>query len=895
MVDRVSILLVDADTAALASLAADLRAADHVVFTAGDVTTAMKTLLAEGPLLIITDWTIPTMDGPGLCRAIRGHEAILFAYIVIMTAHTEETQIVKALEAGADDLVRKPFNRREFLARVRAAERIIRLQQDLERQTREVHRANAEQVIANEKLEEANRKLNEIATTDELTGLPNRRDGMSRLQEAWTSSVRHGRPLSCVVIDLDHFKACNDTHGHSVGDHVLRHTAQVLRREARKEESVSRVGGEEFLVILPDSTEAMAAVAGERLRRAVEGEPAVCDGRCLRVTLSLGVAERTPNMTAPEDLLRAADAALYAAKEAGRNRVLAFGTLQRPSGASGHPTTAQEAEPPDSSTNRGRWPETSVLVGDDAATRRLCRTILISEGFRCIEAVDAADLLRKTEHEPPDVLVLGASIPGGDGLDCLRQLKAGPQTRGISTLFLADRVDNENVARALEAGADDYLGKPFHPKELALRVRYIARFRWELTRSNTVRGEQSRALDILQTFSHDIAVAETMDAILDATQCAASALTCARRATVLLADSSRTMLTEARRHDTDGGPAEPLRIAVGTGITGSVFIDHELVVFNTPEDALARRNEPDYILFGGAPGAAVPLVAPESTVGVLVVAGRPEARPFSEAEIKYLRLIANLSAAALHESITRQARDQARDSIVVALARLAESRDTDTGRHLDRVTQFCLLLARRMRMTRKNRSRITDAFLADLERAVPLHDIGKVAIPDRILRKPDSLTEEETAIMRSHVEVGARTLRSVLERVPGVQFLVMAEEIAASHHEKFDGSGYPRGLRGEAIPLSARIVALADMYDALTTKRAYKEAMTHEQAAAIILDSSGTHFDADVAEAFRQCADEFRRLAIDLADQPAPPFLNIELPPPVAPAQRAQFAGTTRG
>jgi putative two-component system response regulator len=139
----------------------------------------------------------------------------------------------------------------------------------------------------------------------------------------------------------------------------------------------------------------------------------------------------------------------------------------------------------------------------------------------------------------------------------------------------------------------------------------------------------------------------------------------------------------------------------------------------------------------------------------------------------------------------------------------------------------------------------------------PLHDIGKVGIPDFVLRKPGQLNDHEFALMKTHTEIGASTLEAALAQFPQAQFLKMARDIAATHHERWDGSGYPRGLAGEAIPLCGRIVAVADVYDALSSPRVYKDAISHDMARAMIIEGSGTHFDPDVVEAFLACDEQF--------------------------------------
>jgi len=269
-------------------------------------------------------------------------------------------------------------------------------------------------------------------------------------------------------------------------------------------------------------------------------------------------------------------------------------------------------------------------------------------------------------------------------------------------------------------------------------------------------------------------------------------------------------------------------------------------------------------------------MAAEQIVGVLNIAGRNVGEMFAPLELECIDMICNIAASAINALMTRQARDQARDSVVVALAKLAEHRDSETGRHIERVTRFSRLLAEDLDRRALSKDEIDAEFLRDLERAVPLHDIGKVAIPDNILLKPGKLTAEEMAVMRSHVHVGAQTIQSVLERAPGVKFLEMALDVTSGHHEWYDGGGYPARLSGDAIPLAARITSLADVYDALTTRRVYKPAFRHDKALSIIVDASGTQFDPVVVDAFLRREKEFAQLAAELADEEPEPSISPE-------------------
>ncbi len=316
------ILVVDDDPMMLRLLTKHLRGANFEVLTADNGAEAMHLMMAEGPPLVISDWSMPGMTGLELCKNIRQTEGIGFVYLIILTAHAEKERVVEALNAGANDFLAKPFHREELLARVGAGMRIVTLEADLARRTRELYKANAELAVLN-------LKLNKVATTDELTDLPNRREGLKRLRNLWENALHEGAPLSCIMVDIDHFKRCNDTFGHESGDRVLREVARTMEGACRRKESVCRLGGEEFLILCPGQSLEEAAATAETIRRAVQDHAVQLETGELRATISLGVAGRNERTATADDMLRLADEALYAAKRAGRNRVHVAGS--RPS------------------------------------------------------------------------------------------------------------------------------------------------------------------------------------------------------------------------------------------------------------------------------------------------------------------------------------------------------------------------------------------------------------------------------------------------------------------------------------------------------------------------------------------------------------------------------------
>lgn len=517
---------------------------------------------------------------------------------------------------------------------------------------------------------------------------------------------------------------------------------------------------------------------------------------------------------------------------------------------------------------------TALVVDDDASIRRLCRAMLEKEGWCVHEAADGAVAVASAKAHLPDVIIMDVLMPKLDGLEATRLLRADPATENIPIIIFSALSDSSDAIAGLEAGADEYLVKPLNPREFVVRVRSMTRLHraWrELHRNYDVLGEHARSLNLLLDFSGALAWTEDFEAILDKTMEVTATLTSCRRISIMLPDSSGKNLRIARSVGLDASLVSDIVVPVGDAIAGEVFATRRQIVCNAKEDAGQLPDAPDLAFFVDGEGRPLPRVsiamcAAEETVAVLNATDRIGGQTFSAQELDYLNLICNVAASAIKNILTSEARDAARDSIVVALAKLAEHRDDDTGKHLERVTIFCLTLAKRLRRGPKYRDTIDTAFLRNLQRAAPLHDIGKVAIPDSILLKAGRLSPEEMAVMRTHAAIGTETIRSVLARTPESDFLKMAEEIAHGHHEWYDGSGYPRGTRGNEIPLAARILALADVYDALTTRRVYKEAIPHDEAVGVILDLTGTQFDPDIVDVFRQCQEEFRRLAGELAD-----------------------------
>lgn len=347
-------------------------------------------------------------------------------------------------------------------------------------------------------------------------------------------------------------------------------------------------------------------------------------------------------------------------------------------------------------------PVPTILVVDDYVENTLIlEQFLRHQGYEVVTAHDGEEAIELTEKRCPDVILLDLMLPKMDGFDVCRKLKQERKTWHIPVIIITGLAEKEANVRALEAGADDFLLKPFDSVLLGARIRA----------------------------------------------------------------SLRSKLMQDQLKD----------------------YQMRLEIYN---DTLEHRIQ-------------------ERTLQLT----------------------------------------HAQQITVFSLAKLAESRDTETGAHLERIRSYAREIAQQL--YQKNNGRQFGAnFITEIFMSSPLHDIGKVGIPDRILLKPGKLSVQEFEVMKSHSLIGGDTLRAADEEAGHGSFLSMGRDIAYFHHERWDGRGYPEGLSGARIPLAARIVAVSDVYDALTSKRPYKEAWPHERARDIILQERGKSFDPDIVDAF---------------------------------------------
>jgi len=508
-----------------------------------------------------------------------------------------------------------------------------------------------------------------------------------------------------------------------------------------------------------------------------------------------------------------------------------------------------------------------LVVEDDAQLRFILRPHLQNAGFEVIEVVDGPSALRAARARRPDLVIMDIGLPGMDGIEVTRALKRDPQTEAIPIIMLTARACTDDVIRGLEAGAHDYVLKPFEVAELLARVRTVHRVtaaRRDLDRLNSqLEAEvdaKSERLQLLYDFMRELNRARSRDRILDLIVGAARRMSGATRLSLLLVDAAGENLMCERAVGMDPAAVGRIKLdpAGGIGAQRSLRDNTLAAKVYGLTDQLRRAYRRDDFL--STPLVSNSLDERDAVVGVLNVSKKEDGAAFSEEEAECIRSLADAAAIAL-DNVVRQS--QMRQSVRVLLktvGQLAEFRDEETTRHIERVSRMARVLADEVSCEGPYTVMISEEFIDLLVQAAPMHDIGKVGIPDDILTKPGKLTDEEFQIMKTHTEIGRRVLSQALDPAHPVPLLQMCIDIAHCHHERYDGTGYPRRIAGKSIPLAARIITLVDAYDAITSERRYKPAKGHDEAVEIIISESGRHFDPVLVEAFLRCHIKFDEL-----------------------------------
>jgi putative two-component system response regulator len=659
------------------------------------------------------------------------------------------------------------------------------------------------------------------ARIDPGTGLPNRRRALLELESSFRRA-RRGAELATVLFDLDHFKRVNDRYGHATGDEVLLEVARILEERTRRADLSARVGGEEFLSILHGADVGRARDFAEEIRAAI----AEVDFAWGTVTASAGIAVYEPGMASPDVLLAAADQALYGAKQQGRDRVAVAGEGRRH--APGRQLAVEAAPRLERSPGGG---ELILVVDDDDAARRSVAKALRRFGYEVLEAPGpepALQIIRGLDQHL-DLVMTDVIMPGMSGFRLVGTLMESHPW--IRVVYMSGYMGEDFAWSGAPGRVQSFLRKPVGLDELSSSVR--------------------RILDEPLEEDVDGATAEPV-------QVAVEERASARRTEstpILVLATDRTQVSKASIRLTHLGYS-PLRSGLlDDEIEADPAIPLMVVWLEPPFEAALDQVADLRSRWPSGEAPPLLLLAPSLPEGLarrwgslFPVSYLPSdlSLPELELHVEHLRRVHDLQRERSREREAMEARVQARKAelqssqrdLLIRLARTAELRDDLTGHHAERVGNLAASLAAEMGLPRD--------MVAIIGQVAPLHDLGKIAVPDAILHKPGALTATERQIMERHTRIGALLLSG--SRHPLLQ---EAERIALSHHEWWNGEGYPQGLEGREIPLSARIVAVADVFDSVSHTRPYREASSRERALSIVLEGQGEQFDPDVVHALR--------------------------------------------
>ncbi len=523
--------------------------------------------------------------------------------------------------------------------------------------------------------------------------------------------------------------------------------------------------------------------------------------------------------------------------------------------------------------------EPTILIADDSRSDRdLCALLLRREGFEIALAQNGLEAIEVARREQPHVIIMDMMMPLMDGLEATRVLRAYRPTAHIPIIMVSANNEEEDAVAGLDAGADEYLSKPIRPRDFRFRVRSMVRLRnahLQLQRANAELRRRTDTLAQLNQFCEAVLLDGSSEAISRKVVEMTADLLQSDRVSLLMPADKGDSLRVACALGIDPRIWPTLNIPMDSPISGQVFTCQTEIVVNRDTPHPPTIGQYESACFVSVPLISTALRAQHGAIGVLNVTERKDDQEYSSEDVQTCRQIAQTAALALEHALVRKQLDATRDSIILSMARLSEYRQRTIGRHLERVRDLSALLARHLADDPRIPETIDESYITDLRRAAPLHDIGKVAIPDYVLLKREKLTPEEFQIMQDHARIGEQTLRMVISSGHEARFLRIAMDIAHYHHERWDGAGYPEGLAGEQIPLCARIVCLADTYDAIRMPREYKPAQSHETASREILAGSGTQFDPRLVQAYCALEDEFRDTYARLAEDEDDGFIQI--------------------
>lgn len=497
--------------------------------------------------------------------------------------------------------------------------------------------------------------------------------------------------------------------------------------------------------------------------------------------------------------------------------------------------------------NTAHSPGSILVIDDEPAALGLLADLLCLSGYIVFTASEGQAGMELFTDKRPDLLITDIQMPHMDGLEVLR--RARDVDDAIPVILVTGHGDLDNALRALRRGAYDFLLKPINPEILLNTVRKglehcrLRRFEQDYRRLLEEQVEE-RTRELAERTKELARANEFLQGILDSST---------RVAIVLTDFENKVMFWNTGAENIYGYSAEEM---AGTSIF-RLFPPDDGTWKTIDRLGALMRSETDTVQEN------VKQVAKDGRILTvsMVVSSMREASGQVRGILGLGLDVTN--EVSLHEELLGSYKliKKIQGASIFALAKLAESRDGETAFHLERLQEYCRTLCTRLRERERFKEQMTDQFIEDLVQCSVLHDIGKVAIPDSILFTRAKFGLDEYEIMKQHAIHGGRALEEAAEKVgAGESFLSMGKDVAYFHHERWDGTGYPFGLKDNEIPLSARIVAIADVYDALTTERRYKRAYSHEEAREVILMEKGKQFDPELVDVFVEAEQQFREI-----------------------------------
>lgn len=518
------------------------------------------------------------------------------------------------------------------------------------------------------------------------------------------------------------------------------------------------------------------------------------------------------------------------------------------------------------------FPSEILVTDDDPQVRQIFQAALTAVGHTVRECSDGQTCLREVEHKHPDLIFCDLTMPGMSGIEVCGQIKGNPDTRHIPFIMITGDIEYTKRLEGIRAGADDYLNKPLSLAEVLARTE-------SLLKSKRLDDEVKRQREVIDNLlaitTLDPEYAEDRDLLIHDFLARVAELLRARQATAFQIEGGQISHVVACHPALSEEHA--LSLIRSCPRCTRMLREREPIIIR--EDEGAEDSHGSY--------AGFPIL---SNTGELIAAvaahGIPDEIPAESLKVLHTlakRLGAEIQLQMYNEILEAQVAERTRDlkraledlshanialehaqeETVFRLAQAAEFRNNETGEHLRRISLYSQMLGRA--------AGLSDEQINDLRCASLMHDIGKIAIPDSILLKADSLTDEEKDLMRTHTLKGGELLSN-----SDAPMLKMGEQIALNHHERWDGTGYPHGKSGEVIPLAARIVSVADVFDALISKRVYKEAWTMEESLKYLREAAGKQFDPELVETFLGLQDQISEVIetfmdATMSDIPAPP------------------------